>query len=325
VHEGKLVVWIDGYGVLVEPLDESLAALRRQSSLAGSGELTTRAEREDAIPALDGALFVLPAPPGAPALGGPLGLGSLLLALALCFAFGSFFAIRALRRESAAMTARAEFLTSVTHELRTPLAGIRLLAEMLDEGRVPEDKRAEYHRMIASETLRLSSLIENVLDLGRIERGERAYDLRVHDLGAIVREVSELFELVAARDRITLQVASNATEAQVDRGACVQALLNVLDNARKYAAAGQRIEITQEGNEVVVRDFGPGVPAGERERIFARFQRGTAQQDGSVPGLGLGLHLARAIMVAHGGTLACEAPRDGGPGAAFVFRFAEAR
>lgn len=299
-----------------------LAALAARSPVPWTGTPVLAQEaKDDSVVAIPGVVAIaLPdttaglAPPANRTLG-------LLAVLVATFVLGGAFAFRALRRESRAMAARAEFLTSVTHELKTPLAGIRLLAEVLEEGRVAsEDKRAEYHHRIAAETMRLTTLIENVLDLGRIERGERAYDLRTTDLREIVREVHGLFEVVAERDGLGVTLVTDATPAlaRVDRGALAQTLWNLLDNARKYARDGGPIALTQAAGIVTVRDHGPGVEVAERERIFAKFTRGARQQDGSVPGLGLGLHLARAIAEAHGGTLLCRAPADGGPGAEFV-------
>ncbi|MHC4078680.1 MAG: histidine kinase dimerization/phospho-acceptor domain-containing protein, partial [Planctomycetota bacterium] len=119
----------------------------------------------------------------------PATLIVLLIVISVSFGLGLFLSFRAMLRESAAMKARADFLTSVTHELKTPLASIRLLAEMLDEGRVKgTEKQQEYYRLLAGESARLTVLIENVLDLGRMERGERAYDLRRSHIDGVVKE-----------------------------------------------------------------------------------------------------------------------------------------
>jgi signal transduction histidine kinase len=253
----------------------------------------------------------------------PWSLLVLLLLFAACLATGLLLAVRAISRESAAVRARADFLTSVTHELKTPLSSIRLLAEMLEQERVPSaEKRAEYHRLLAGEAGRLSALVENVLDLGRIERGERSYDLREARVDDIVRETVRLFAPVAERDGLRLSVSLEPGTARVDAGALSQAILNVMENARKYAAAGKDLSVqgaaSGSGYRILVRDHGPGVPDDEREAIFERFRRGRAQADGSVPGVGLGLYLARAILRAHGGDLTCIAPPGGGQGACFV-------
>ncbi len=248
---------------------------------------------------------------------------TILAGLVLAFLLGLGLLLRMLRREHAAITARADFLISVTHELKTPLASIRLLGEML--GDAPPEKQAEYLAMLEGESARLAALVENVLDLGRLERKERAYDKRPQSLAELVRAVVRGFAPVATKSGVDVQLdeSGEPIEAVVDRNAIAQALLNVLENARRYAAAGGRITVAtalgSDGFELRVRDHGPGIPDDERERIFERFRRGRAQRDGSVPGLGIGLHLARTILRDHGGDLRCVPPPDGGLGACFLF------
>jgi len=160
-------------------------------------------------------------------------------------------------------------------------------------------------------------LIDNVLDLGQMERGERAYDLRPGDAAMVVREAVASYRPLGIDAGLAIELQEGVTEAfcTIDSGAITQALLNLLENARKYASGGHRIDIqTQNGDgnfTVLVRDYGPGVPVEERERIFARFQRGRAQLSGSIAGVGLGLFLSRSILEHHRGTLTCHAPTEG--------------
>ncbi|MBK8099095.1 MAG: HAMP domain-containing histidine kinase [Planctomycetes bacterium] len=251
-------------------------------------------------------------------------LAAVTIALVLAFVALLLLQFRAARREAEAARRQSEFLTTVTHELKTPLASIRLLAEMLAEGRA-RGREVDYYAMLAGETGRLAMLIENVLDLGRTERGERPLDLRVVDLREVVADSVALFAPLAARDGLVVQMAAvdEPMPVTIDRGPFAQALRNVLDNAQKYAAAGGRLDITHARTNatttLTVRDFGPGVPADERERIFGRFVRGERHQSGAIPGVGIGLHLARLLVQRHGGTLVCQAPADGGAGAEFVF------
>jgi signal transduction histidine kinase len=273
---------------------------------------------EAAEPVVAAALWMEPDASGALRWSGTAAFGALALVLGTTLALVLVLALRAVREQAA-------FLATVTHELKTPLAGIRMFAEILEQGRVDgANQRAEYHRLLAGEAARLSSLIENVLDLGRLERGERAYDQRPLEPHAVVREALELASPLLARDGLELEavVAKALAPAIADRGAFVQALHNVLDNARKYARAGARVAVTagpeRDAYVVRVRDFGPGVAARERDRVFARFVRGEAQRDGSVPGLGIGLHLARTLLRAQGGELRYEEPADAGGGACFV-------
>jgi len=269
----------------------------------------------------------------APASGPSLGERSWLLpaitaVLLLAFGLAARLQFRAAAREAAAVRAHAEFLTTVTHELRTPLASIRLLGEMLAEGRAA-GREVEYYKMLASEAGRLSVLIENVLDLGRLERGERAYDLRPVSVREVIGETMSLFAPVGERDgmRVSwLDRLEAEVKARLDRGAFVQALVCVLDNSRKYGVGRGGIDVVTRfdaGRVVVeVRDYGPGVPEHERERIFERFVRGAAHAHGGTPGIGIGLYLARTIARRLGGDLVCGSPADGGPGACFTFSFA---
>lgn len=318
-----------GAGALLPPA-ELLRAMRLPAvgeavgdALAPSWIGKDPGDGEEVVPGL---WYVLPRPLPEPGLlARPSAATAAVVALGIVFLGSAFLGLRALRREADAVRARADFLTVVTHELKTPLASIRLIGEMLFEDRVPAGKQAEYYGLLAGEAARLSMLIENVLDLGRMERGERAYDLRPCDLLQVVREAALLFRPLAQRDRLTLQLSEGdgRSDGEADRGALLQALLNVLDNARKYAASGGRIEVTAAPGDgamhITVRDHGPGVPVAERESIFDRFRRGSAHQSGAIPGVGLGLHLARAIVQRHGGRLVCEAPAGGGPGAQFTF------
>ncbi|HEU4418526.1 MAG TPA: HAMP domain-containing sensor histidine kinase, partial [Planctomycetota bacterium] len=279
-------------------------------------------EAEEVVPQL--AWVTAPPLPEPPWFAQPTAVMAAGLALVAVFAASAFFTMRGLRREALAMRARAEFLTGVTHELKTPVAAIRLVADVLTDDDVPPDKQREYFGLLAGESARLSMLVENVLDLGQMERGERAYDLRPGDLAEVVREAVQLFTPLGKRAGLQLELHEGAARAvaTLDRGALMQALLNVLENARKYAADGKRLEVRTASGEgaftIAVRDYGDGVTAAERESIFTRFQRGASHRHGSIPGVGLGLYLARTIVQRHGGELHCVPPEQG-PGAQFVF------
>jgi two-component system phosphate regulon sensor histidine kinase PhoR len=317
-----------GAGAVVAPLAFADRIRDAEGALVVPWSGTLRAgpvEDENAFEVVPGLLAVHAVTPRVDR-SGLVGLALVLLACAAVFVGGLVAMRRALRRETDALRARAEFLTSVTHELKTPLSSIRLLAERLREGRVRGvEKQHEYYALLAGETARLTVLIENVLDLGRMERGERSYETRPESIDDVAREAAALFEPIAKSDGLEFAFTADAagTRAAIDRGAIVQAVVNLLDNARKYGRSGGRIELSTRSlgsaGEITVRDSGPGVPLAERERIFQRFARGAAHQSGAVPGVGLGLHLARTIARAHGGELVCTSAGDG-PGARFVLR-----
>ncbi|MBL8839911.1 MAG: HAMP domain-containing histidine kinase [Planctomycetes bacterium] len=278
-------------------------------------------------------VVALPLPP--PGLLASTGvLATLLAAFGAALAATLLLVVRAVRRDAAATAARSRFLTSVTHELKTPLASIRLLSELLVERRADAAKQHEYHRLLAGESERLSALIENVLDVGALEREERALAIELQPLAPLLRDVVKRVAPLLERDGLAVALslpseepAASAAErlplrVPLDRGAFSQIVINLLDNARKYAAGGGRVEVALAarpggGATVRVRDHGPGIAAADRASLFEPFVRGAAQADGATPGLGLGLHLARTLARRHGGELECVAPSDGGAGACF--------
>ena len=331
VHEDRLLLFHDGAGALIsrQQLTDALARL------AGEEWSALPAMFADGLSAVidDDTVTVVPDYLGVRArvqveagIGQAWILGMLGLALASISGAGLWVFYRSARRETEAARTRSDFLTMVTHELKTPLAGIRLLAEMLQGGHVSgQDQHDDYYKRLNNESVRLTMLIENVLDLGRMERGERVYDFAAVDIYELVSEAVELFDPIAraAGLRITLLVGDTGVWIRGDRHALLQSLLNVMDNARKYAAGGDSLDIEVSRREytceVLVRDRGPGIPESERHSVFDRFQRGVRHTNGSIPGVGLGLYLARTILRNHGGDLEAIAPRDSGPGVCIRF------
>lgn len=286
----------------------------------------------DATPVLPG-LGVLPAQPEGATLFASAWVPMALIAVtALTLVVGLALSGRALRREHAAMAVRDEFLVSVTHELKTPLASIQLLGEMLLDDRAPDGAaRERYHQRLLAETGRLRMIVENVLDLGRSERSETSYNRGAVDLADVLREALRVFAPLAERDDVVLSLDATglpsleAGERAVvlgDREALLQVFLNLLENARRHARDGRSVRLsidTADDNWLVrVRDRGPGVPPEERDSIFRKFSRGGRAVASGNPGVGLGLFLARRVLQDHGGDLRHEEPRDGGPGACFV-------
>ncbi len=237
--------------------------------------------------------------------------------------------VRANRKTRDATAARAEFVTAVTHELRTPLASIRLLAERLALEHVRHgEKGADYASMVSGEATRLSVLVENVLDLGRIDRGERGMDRGPVVLAEVVEHTTQMLAPLARSSGVEWRIERGADDSAVvvgDAEAMRQALANVLDNARKYAPkAPVFLSIHRSSNRVMldVTDGGAGVPMEDRELVFNRFARGRTHRDGGIPGVGLGLHLARALMRRMGGDLSMiDVPVGEGTGARFRFTF----
>ncbi len=216
---------------------------------------------------------------------------------------------------------RSNFVAAVTHELKTPLTAIRMYGEMLRDDLVPsENKRREYYRTITAESERLSRLIDNVLEFSRLEKGTRTMQLTVGALGPVIEEVVELLRPHAERGGFTLrtEVEPDLPPVRFERDALLQVLVNLVDNALKYAArATQReiaIECRRHGDGVVlsVRDRGPGVASRHLARIFEPFHRGEDELIRETQGTGLGLALVKSLVERMGGAVAgCNAP-DGG-------------
>lgn len=223
-------------------------------------------------------------------------------------------------REAALKTS---FVSNVSHEMKTPLTTIRMYAEMLADERVDDPaKRTRYFATIGRETARLTRLVNNALDFGRLEAGRKEYRPEPIPLGPWLTRLVEAHAPRAAEAGIRISVTDLPAGATVrcDPDSLDQMALNLVDNALKYAAAGGVLELAVErqgsGWSLAVADRGPGVPAAHRERIFERFHRVDESLTAKTQGAGLGLTIARRLARDQGGDLVCRA-REGG-GAAFV-------
>ena len=218
---------------------------------------------------------------------------------------------------------KTTFVSNVSHELKTPLTSIRMYAELLSEGRVPsEEKKNRYLGVIVSESQRLTRLVNNVLDFSRLEQGRKTYRSENLDLTELLREAigSQQPRISAAGMLIQKRIPEKAVMVHVDRDALRQVLLNLIDNALKYAADGKELVFDlkryRSSIELSVADRGSGIPAEHREKIFTKFHRIDDSLTTQQPGSGLGLSIARRLLKDMGGNLYCR-PREGG-GSCFV-------
>ena len=196
-------------------------------------------------------------------------VGLLLLAL---LAAGTAMLVVEARRERLDSERKTSFVSNVSHELKTPLTSIRLCADMLSEGRAKDDEaRARYLGVISRESSRLSRLVDNVLDFGRLEQNRRKYDFADADLNAVARDAAESqrSRVAAAGMELSVELCVEPVVRRVDADAVSQIVVNLIDNAVKYAACGGRLDVsvTADGT-IVVADRGPGVPGRDRERVF---------------------------------------------------------
>ncbi len=232
------------------------------------------------------------------------------------------------RRHFVDASQKTSFVSNVSHELKTPLTSIRMYAELLGSDRVRDPaKQRQYLGIIATESQRLTRLVNNVLDFSRLEQGRRKFHLDVVNIKTAIRDSVEAMRsrLESAGISIEEPVAPpEEVTVAADRDALSQVLLNLLDNAIKYSASGKEITFDircLDGTcEVRVMDRGPGIPERHRNRLFEKFYRVDSSLTASQPGSGLGLSIARRLMEGMGGSLRFE-PRDGG-GSVFVLTLA---
>ncbi len=203
---------------------------------------------------------------------------------------------------------KSDFVANVSHELKTPLSLVRMFSELLQSGRVEsEEKRRQYLQIIVGESERLGSLIENVLDFAKVERGRQAYHFAEGNLGDVVTRAVEVCRLRAERDamELSLELEPGLPVVRLDERALEIAVINLIDNAMKYAQGGARVAVSVRQTagtlEIRVADQGPGIAAEDRKRIFERFVRGKTTQERPVRGSGIGLALVKHIAEAHGG------------------------
>lgn len=230
------------------------------------------------------------------------------LAVAMCGGFaallrGAWLVEREARR-------RAGFVSSVTHELKTPLANIRLYVEMLEQGMAPNPERERgYYATIFAETDRLSRLITNILEFSRLESRTRKLTPEVADPAPVLRRVRDILAPQLTQTDFVLHLHTEPCLLAYDEEALLQILLNLVENSIKFGRSASRREITlralQQDKTVLleVEDTGPGIPVGEQGRIFADFYRCGNELTRTTTGTGIGLALARRFTLAMGGTL----------------------
>jgi signal transduction histidine kinase/tetratricopeptide (TPR) repeat protein len=244
---------------------------------------------------------------------------AVLVVMTALLGFGGYITIRTVKREIEVARMRADFVSTVSHEFRSPLAGILQLGEMLLDDRVKDEvKKHGYYRMIVQESKRLGSLVENLLDFSRMEEGRKEYNFAPLNTARWLRELADAFRQEAAAHEFTLEADIPAALPEVtgDAEALTCAVHNLLDNAVKYSP-GARIVRLGAGSangqfSISVQDCGIGISEPDRRRIFEKFYRVDGRLSRKVKGVGLGLSLVKHIVTAHGGDVECAScPGEG--------------
>jgi len=230
-----------------------------------------------------------------------------------------------LRAANASLTELLEekddFLSRVSHEMRTPLTAVRAFADLLSEGNIEAARARRFVSIIAAESERLTRLLDTILDLSRLEAGRAPIRLEPLDAAGALRAAAAAMEGFAERQGVTMRVTGEAPlPVEADRDRLTQVLVNLVSNAVKFRGDVPAIALSasaEEGEAVLrVEDFGPGVSAEVLPRLFTKFAGSTAGDNPS--GAGLGLAISREIVAGLGGTLTLE--RTGPGGSVFAVR-----
>jgi signal transduction histidine kinase len=255
---------------------------------------------------------------------------AMLAFVVVLLGFGTYITIRIVRRELEIARLRADFVSTVSHEFRSPLTGIRQLGGMLLDGRVTDPaKQQGYFRMIVQESDRLARLVENILDFSRLEERRKEYRFEPVEPTPWLQKLAADFEAEIALTgaAVKADIPDGLPAISADREALGSAVRNLLDNAVKYSPGTKTVwlDAADEGGEIriAVRDRGVGISEQDQKHIFDRFYRADGEISKRVKGAGLGLSLVRYIVTAHGGTVACQSRV--GEGSTFTIRIPAAQ
>jgi two-component system phosphate regulon sensor histidine kinase PhoR len=325
--DGRLAGFVIDKSALEEALARGAIAIpsgmrasvgRGTETRAGDGAL------EALVPVAPGlALRIVPADPGAVARHAArsrrilAALGSFAVVAAFGLAALLFARMRAARRSSAL---RTDFVAAVSHELRTPIASMRMLAELLEEGRVEPGEEAEVYEALAREARRLGETVDRLLGFSRMEAGRATIERTETRIADVVAASIDTFEERNSEVPRVVRELDADVIADVDASQVRLAVDNLLANAKKYAPEGTpyRVAVRREATGVTIRvaDHGPGIARRDRERIFRPFERADDRLSRATEGSGIGLSLVRHVARAHGGRAWVDSER--GEGATFT-------
>jgi two-component system phosphate regulon sensor histidine kinase PhoR len=198
---------------------------------------------------------------------------------------------------------RREFLDDFSHEVRTPLAGLRSAAETFEHGPLTPAQEQQLRRVILRQLARIERLVKDLSELSRIESGELVLEPSVVDLRQLLADLCDDFR---ERTPARITIHGEPARACVDPPRVQQVFTNLLDNASKYGGDGEiLVEVNREDGQAVVRvsDEGEGIPPAELEHIFQRFYRIDKSRSQEIAGVGLGLSIAKHLVLLHGGTI----------------------
>jgi two-component system phosphate regulon sensor histidine kinase PhoR len=250
----------------------------------------------------------------------------LLGAVIVLIALGIVFIFRDISVEERISEIKSEFIANVSHEIKTPIATIKTLAENLNEGWVSgKEKQQEYFHLIEGEADRLTHLVQNILDFSRIERSRKTYHMESASMGDATKKAIERFRLLVNGQGVLIKekIENDLPSLIFDAEAYEQVMLNLMDNAVKYSPDEKVIEVSarHQNDSIIVEvsDHGIGIIKKDIEKIFEKFFRSPIPDGRKIPGSGIGLTLVKEITEAHGGTIEVES--EIGRGSTFRISF----
>jgi signal transduction histidine kinase len=246
-----------------------------------------------------------------------------IITLIIILVFGAALIARLVAREMEILKIKSDFVSSVSHEFKTPLTSIKSLAERIKEGKVTEQgKLKQYISIIASDTERLIRLVSNILSFSKIEEGKKIYKKEKTDLANWLRDVIDTYreESIERGININVQIDNDLPAINIDRDSMAQAIFNLLDNAAKFSFQEKETVVKAEKNEssiiIRIKDKGIGIKDEERDKIFEKFYRGESAVKYLIKGTGLGLALVKYTVEAHNGTIVVDS--EVGKGSTFT-------
>ncbi len=239
--------------------------------------------------------------------------------LAGILVFGLILTNRTVSHELELSRMKSDFVSTISHEFKSPLSSIRQLSEMLQSGRVPsEEYRQQYYDVLVEQSERLSLLIDNILDFSKIEEGKKKFYFEMIDIDPLLHEIVSVIQDQVRHKNfdIQLEIEKPLPLIKVDKAAIAQAITNLIDNAIKYSGEAKNIIVRAFAENhylvITVKDFGIGIRKGETDKVFERFYRGGDELTRKVKGSGLGLTLVKQIVEVHHGTVNVESEQGHG-------------
>jgi signal transduction histidine kinase len=236
-----------------------------------------------------------------------------IITLIIILVFGTALIARIVAREMEILKIKSDFVSSVSHEFKTPLTSMKALTERLEKGKVTQpEKMKQYISIISHDIDRLIRLVGNILNFSNIEEGKKVYKKEKTDIAIWLKETINIYkkESIESDININVQLKDEMPAISIDKDAMTQSIFNLLDNAVKFSQGVKEIGVTAEKNDssiiIKIKDKGIGIEKDEQDKIFEKFYRGKSAVEYYIKGTGLGLALVKYTVDAHNGQIDVE-------------------